>query len=170
MLYLVDGYNVTRRDPATSDLSLLEQREALVARLRVRGRDLLGKGRIVVVFDGEGGPGLSTGGGVPVEIVYAHARSADDEIVRIASTQRESVVVISDDRELGERANAHGGPRVEVREATCCYEAAGKGRSRAGKSRGAAARDAGLPRGANAITRELKDLWLDDDDEGKAGS
>ena len=85
MLYLVDGYNVTHRDPATASLSLLEQREALVARLRVRGRDLLGNGRIVVVFDGEGGPGLSTGGGVPVEIVYAHARSADDEIVRIAA-------------------------------------------------------------------------------------
>ena len=42
MLYLVDGYNVTRRDPATSELSLLGQRDALVARLRVRGRDLLG--------------------------------------------------------------------------------------------------------------------------------
>ena len=86
MLYLVDGYNVTHRDSATSALSLLGQRDALVARLRVRGRDLLGSGRIVVVFDGEGGPGLSTGGGVPVEIVYAHTRSADDEIVRIASS------------------------------------------------------------------------------------
>ena len=27
------------------------------------------------------------------------------------------------------------------------------------------ARDAGLPRGANAITRELKDLWLTGEDE-----
>ena len=112
MLYLVDGYNVTHRDPATGSLSLLEQREALVARLRVRGRDLLGSGRIVVVFDGEGGPGLSTGGGVPVEIVYAHARSADDEIVRIAATSKDSVVIVSSDRGLMERAQAHAGAQA----------------------------------------------------------
>ena len=74
MLFLVDGYNVTHRDPATAGLSLEQQRDALAARLRVRGRDLLGSGRIVVVFDGAGGPGLSTGGSVPVELVYAHQR------------------------------------------------------------------------------------------------
>jgi predicted RNA-binding protein with PIN domain len=162
MLFLVDGYNVTRRDPATHSLSLLEQREALVARLRVRGRDLLGKGRIVVVFDGEGGPGLSTGGSVPVEIVYAHERSADDEIVRIASCAKEPVVVVSSDRALGERARERSTVQVEVRESACCFEASrGLGRKR---SRGSIARDAGLPRGAAGITRELKDLWLKDDE------
>lgn len=164
MLFLVDGYNVTHRDPATASLSLLEQREALVARLRVRGRDLLGSGRIVVVFDGEGGPGLSTGGGIPVEIVYAHARSADDEIVRIAAKARGKVFVVSSDRGLAERAQAHAGARLEARDASCCFEAAGKGGRRKASSRGSVARDAGLPRGANAITRELKDLWLDGDD------
>jgi predicted RNA-binding protein with PIN domain len=164
MLYLVDGYNVTHRDPATADLSLLEQREALVARLRVRGSDLLGRGRIVVVFDGEEGPGLSTGGGVPVEIVYAHAGSADDEIVRIAGTSKQSVVVVSGDRGLVERAQTHAGARLEARDASCCFEAAGRGGRRKSTSRGSVARDAGLPRGANAITRELKDLWLNDDE------
>jgi predicted RNA-binding protein with PIN domain len=162
MLYLVDGYNVTRRDPATSELSLLDQREALAARLRVRGADLLGKGRIVVVFDGESGPGLSTGGGVPVEIVYAHQHSADDEIVRIASRSKSPVVVVSSDRALGERARERSTVQVEVREASTCFEAA-RGKSRR-QSRGSIARDAGLPRGANAITRELKDLWLGEDD------
>jgi predicted RNA-binding protein with PIN domain len=162
MLFLVDGYNVTRRDPATAELSLERQREALVARLRVRGRDLLGNGRIVVVFDGEGGPGLSTGGGVPVEVVYAHARSADDEIVRIASRSKAPVVVVSSDRAVGRRARERAAIEVEVREASTCFEAA-RGRSRS-RSRGSVARDAGLPRGANAITRELKDLWLPDDD------
>ncbi len=164
MLYLVDGYNVTHRDPVTSSLSLLEQREALVARLRVRGRDLLGSGRIVVVFDGQGGPGLSTGGGVPVEIVYAHAGSADDEIVRIAAKATGSVVIVSGDRELLERAQAQAGARLEGRDASCCFEAAGKGSRRKTRARGSIARDAGLPRGANAITRELKDLWLDGDE------
>ncbi len=160
MLFLVDGYNVTRRDSATQSLSLEDQREALVARLRVRGRDLLGAGRIVVVFDGEGGPGLSTGGGVPVEIVYAHARSADDEIVRIAAGAEGAIVVVTDDRELLGRVQAHAGARSTGRAAATCFEAAGRGSRRRSGSRGAIARDAGLPRGANAITRELKDLWL----------
>lgn len=163
MLFIVDGYNVTRRDPATSELSLEDQREALAARLRVRGRDLLGNGRIVVVFDGAHGPGLSTGGDVPVEIVYAHAGSADDEIVRIAAKSKGAVVVVSSDRDLGRRTSERATANVEVREASTCFEAArGKPRS---KSRGSVARDAGLPRGANAITRELKDLWLADEDE-----
>jgi predicted RNA-binding protein with PIN domain len=162
MLYLVDGYNVTRRDPATASLSLLEQREALAARLRVRGRDLLGNGRIVVVFDGEGGPGLSTGGEVPVEIVYAHQRSADDEIVRIASRSKSPVTVVSSDRALGQRARERATVEVEVREASTCFDAARGARRK--KARGSIARDAGLPRGANAITRELKDLWLSEDD------
>ena len=163
MLFLVDGYNVTRRDAATSSLSLLEQREALVARLRVRGRDLLGNGRIVVVFDGEAGPGLSTGGDVPVEIVYAHQHSADDEIVRIAAKSKCAMVVVSSDRDLGRRAGERATAAVELREASTCFEAArGKARKR---SRGSVARDAGLPRGANAITRELKDLWLSETDE-----
>ena len=134
-----------------------------MARLRVRGRDLLGNGRIVVVFDGEGGPGLSTGGGVPVEIVYAHKHSADDEIVRIAAKSKSPVVVVSSDRDLGRRAAERATVTVDVREASTCFEAArGKARS---KARGTVARDAGLPRGANAITRELKDLWLTEEDD-----
>ena len=165
MLFLVDGYNVTRRDPVTARLSLEQQREALTSRLRVRGRELLGEGRIVVVFDGEGGPGLSTGGGVPVEIVYAHERSADDEIVRIVAEavgRPGKAVVITSDRDLAERAKAHGGNLVETRESSSCFEGARGSRKR--KGRGGIARDVGLPRGANAITKELKDLWLTEDD------
>lgn len=162
MLFLVDGYNVTRRDPATAALPLQDQREALAARLRVRGRELLGSGRIVIVFDGEGGPGLSCGGEVPVEIVYAHQRSADDEIVRIASRSKGPVAVVSSDRALGQRARERATVTVDVREASTCFEAARGNRRK--KARGSIARDAGLPRGANAITRELKDLWLSDED------
>ncbi len=127
MLYLVDGYNVTHRDPDTASLSLLEQREALVARLRVRGRDLLGSGRIVVVFDGQGGPGLSTGGGVPVEIVYAHEGSADDEIVRIAAKATGSVVIVSGDRELLDRAQSQAGARLEVPRRVVLFRGGGQG-------------------------------------------
>ena len=63
-----------------------------------------------------------------------------------------------------QRAQAQAGARLERREASCCFEAAGKGSKRKTGARGSVARDAGLPRGANAITRELKDLWLDGDE------
>jgi len=62
-------------------------------------------------------------------------------------------------RASGERATVH----VEVREASTCFDAA-RGKPRP-KSRGSIARDSGLPRGANAITRELKDLWLGEEDK-----
>ena len=67
MRFLVDGYNVTKQDPATAELGLAEQREALVARLAVRGRDLLGTGEIVVVFDGVHGGSAEARRG-PVEV------------------------------------------------------------------------------------------------------
>lgn len=166
MLLLVDGYNVTRRDPATASLSLEAQRDALVARLRTRGRELLGSGRIVVVFDGEHGPGFSAGGEVPVEVVYAHSRSADDEIVRIASRAASPVLVVSSDRAVGERARQAATVNVEVRDSSACFEGArGASRARGRGARGSIARDEGLPRGANAITRELKDLWLSEEDK-----
>jgi len=49
MLLLVDGYNVTMRDPDASGLSKRDQRDALLARLRVHARRLAPGGEIVVV-------------------------------------------------------------------------------------------------------------------------
>ena len=49
MRYLIDGYNVTKRDPATRDLSLEEQRDTLERRLRVAARDVLGAGSYTIV-------------------------------------------------------------------------------------------------------------------------
>ncbi len=163
MLFLVDGYNVTKGDPATRPLPLEEQREALVARLKVRGDRLLGRGRIVVVFDGEGesAPG-ATGRSAshPVEVVYARSGSADDAIVELAAAECGSgVCVVSSDRGLAERVRQRAGVRVEVRERESVFDVA-TGRRRS-TGRGGMAREVGLPRGANEITRELKDIWLD---------
>lgn len=163
MLFLIDGYNVTRQDPATRDLGLEEQRDALTRRLRVKGPKLLGAGRVVIVFDGKFGVPAAASGTLP-EVVFSRGRSADDEIVRIASKAAEKVVVVSDDRELAARARVHGSD-VEQRPSSCCLESAA-GTRRGGKRKAGIARDAGLPAGANRITKELKELWLDDDDQG----
>ncbi len=165
MLFLVDGYNVTKADPATRDLSLEAQREALVARLRSRGRSLLGSGGILVVFDGEAGMARSGPGrseSHPVEVVYSRGASADDAIVERAARERGRVCVVSSDRGLAERVRANAGAAVEVRDRGTVFDAA-PGRPRT-SARGGIAREAGLPQGANRITKELKDLWLEDEE------
>ena len=52
---LVDGYNVTKADPATREGTLEDQRTALVGRLRARRASLLDSGDATVVFDGQQG-------------------------------------------------------------------------------------------------------------------
>ncbi|MDA3935861.1 MAG: NYN domain-containing protein [Actinomycetota bacterium] len=160
MLFIVDGYNVTRSDPATCDLSLEAQREALVARLRARGDSMLGRGRIVVVFDGAEGAGVSHAAGIPVETRYSRDSSADDEIVRLATASVEPLCLVTSDNGLIDRVRTHSAVAVETRSRDVAFEASGRGSSRKG-GRGRTRRDTGIPSGANKITEELKKLWLD---------
>jgi len=164
MLCLVDGYNVTKGDPATSDESLESQRNALIARLRIRGRELLGSGRIVVVFDGQGGLGVAHAGSVPVEVRFARDRSADDVLVELASAAREKVLLVTSDRELAARVRTHVSHGVEQRGRESLFAAAASGHARRRSTRYPAS-TAGLPKGANKVTEELKGLWLTDDEE-----
>lgn len=166
MRYLVDGYNVTKHDPSTRALTLEEQRAALVSRLRARGTVLLGSGEIVIVWDGSASAGgASASGSGTVREVFARTMSADDEIVLRVGRAKGETVVVTDDSELRMRAKSVGGARVSFLGRERCFEASGKGSNRAaGKNRGIP-RDAGLPPGANMITKELKDLWLGEGDE-----
>lgn len=168
MLFLVDGYNVTKSDPATQDLTLEDQREALVARLRSRGEQLLGRGRIVVVFDGE--TGVAQGGAearlasYPIEVAFSRGVTADDAIVKRAlHAQGERVCLVSSDRGLADRLRDHVGKRVQVRPREDAFDAA-TGAYPAKRARAGTAREDGLPRNAATITEELKDLWLDDEE------
>lgn len=153
MRFLVDGYNVTKRDPSTASLSLADQRVALVRRLAVRGADLLGTGEIVVVFDGVLGGGADERQGA-VRVRYTHGEVADELIVRLAAP---GVTVVTSDGELARRVEAAG---ASVLGSECCLEAR-KAKRRGGRY---PAGLAGLPKGANEITRELKKLWLDDEE------
>ena len=167
MLYVIDGYNVTRSDPATRDLPLDRQRDALIARLRARGAELLGRGRIVVVFDAERATGAPAAPNMePVEVVFARRGSADDEIVRIiqGAAARETVTVVTSDNALAARARTHGGGRVRIRARDVVFDAGGRGRARIGPKRYPAS-GAGIPAGGNAITAELKELWLTEESE-----
>ena len=151
MRYLVDGYNVTKRDPATSRLALEQQREALVARLAMRGGGLLGTGPITVVFDGVPEAGAGTFRRGAVEVRFSRLETADDLIVRMAGGG--DATVVTSDTGLAIRV---GGEGARVLGADVCFEA------RASR-RGARypARNVGLPPGANKVTEELKKLRLD---------
>lgn len=166
MIHIIDGYNVTRSDPATRDLPLDAQRDALTRRLAARGRDLLGAGRIVVVFDAAGSAGgAPSPRAVPIEVVFARPRSADDEIVHIVkrAVERETVTVVTSDAALAARVRAHGEGRARVRPRETVFDAATV-RARAGRKRYPAS-GAGVPAGGNAITAELKELWLTEESE-----
>lgn len=162
MLYLVDGYNVTKADPATRGLALEQQRDALVARLKSRGSVLLGPGRIVIVFDGDGAVGLAVAAETsPVEVRFSRGEKADDVLARLASSAREQVVLVSSDRGLAARVRIDAGSNSEVRERESLFEAAGRGPGRRGTRGRYSASRAGIPPGGNSITEELKRLWLD---------
>jgi len=164
MLYLVDGYNITRADPATSGMSAEEARIALLARLSARGAELLGKGRIVVVFDGPEDGGVSSARHGGVEVRFSRGEDADDVIVRLAASSAEDIALVSGDRELAERVRSVAERDVTVLGREKVFESA-RPRGAARRRRGYPGRAAGLPPGANRITQELKDLWLPDDDE-----
>ena len=135
MLFLVDGYNVTRSDDATRRLLPDDQRLALMRRLATRGRGLLGAGRIVVVWDKGFNAGEESLTGV--EAVFSLSETADDVIVRMAERETGPVTIVTADRELKSR----------VKRRPAQHQAYG-----------------GLPKGHADITKELTDVWLPKED------
>lgn len=164
MLFLVDGYNVTMRDPEVSALSKEGQRDVLVARLGGSGKTVLGAGTIVVVFDARDSLGATSEMVGAVKVVYA--ADADDEIVRRASAAKGQVTVVTDDMRLRARLSQDVGRHTAFRDAVVCFQPA-KPAGRAGRPQ-VAREDEGLPAGAKDITAELAELWLDEDDEGRS--
>lgn len=160
MLFLIDGYNVTMTDPATSGLSKEQQREALVRRLSSHGRALLGKGEVVVVFDAHGQLGTASERIAGISVVFAP--DADTEIVRRCAVKGE-ITVISSDKRLQARISQDVGRRVVYREASTCFES-GSRRPRASAPSGSAPDDRPAAH-ADEITRELERLWLPGTDE-----
>ncbi len=160
MLHLVDGYNVTRADDATRRLHPDDQRSALMRRLGARGAGLLGRGRIVVVWDkGHLAEDLDVAG---VEAVYSLDRTADDVIVDLAEAHGGPVTVVSSDRELGARVRERAGRGAIVLGCSTLFESA-----RPTRAKRRPVRDAygGLPPGHAEITRELEGVWLAGEDE-----
>jgi len=109
MRWLVDGYNVIRRDPelrAREAESLEAGRRALlhlIARARRPPQD-----EFTVVFDGAR---IAAGGPTPGRIRVIFSRpplTADDELMRLARQLRSGAIVISSDRKVQDAARRAG--------------------------------------------------------------
>ena len=98
MRYFIDGYNVTRQDPATRDLSLDEQRAALEARLKAFATRLLGSRDYVIVWDGaQGSTKGFTYAKSGASSQFTRKPTADDAIVSKVKSARERVGVVTSD-------------------------------------------------------------------------
>lgn len=162
MRYLIDGYNVTKRDPATRDLPLEEQRDTLERRLRVAARDVLGAGSYTIVWDASHGAGSTHRLDAPVG--FTRMPTADDAIVSKVRSAKERIGVVTSDRELANRCRSAASCGVDVLPAERLFaESAKRSGGAKGGKRAPIPRDVGLPANAHAITRELKELWGSED-------
>lgn len=123
MRWLIDGYNVIRRDPhlrGREAESLETGRRALIhliAPAARRSRD-----EFIVVFDGA----RVAGGGEPggqVRVLFSRPpESADDVVIRLAGQWREGAIVVSSDRTVRSAAGRVGSPVVGVEEFLAALE------------------------------------------------
>jgi len=155
MRFLVDGYNVTKGDPATAPLDLEGQRDSLVSRLATRVDELFGCGSVVVVFDGVSGGGEDYRRG-RVDVRFSRVGTADDLIAGLAGPD---TTVVTSDAGLAARARDRGA-RVVGREIVFADGTDTQRERRHGRRRQP---EGGLPPGANRVTEELKKLWLGDE-------
>src|SRR5882672_8690752 len=110
MRWLVDGYNVVRRDPelkAREAESLEAGRRALLhllARARLAPHD-----EFTVVFDGARlSSGAPTAAG-RIRVIFSRPPStADDELMRLSRQLRNGAVVVSSDRKVQDAARRAG--------------------------------------------------------------
>jgi len=115
MRWLIDGYNVIRRDPelhAHEAASLEAGRAALVmllARVASRVSD-----NFTIVFDGARRTGDAPSPG-RVQVMFSRPpETADDVLRRLAGTLREGAVVVSSDRAVQDSARRGGSVAVSA--------------------------------------------------------
>jgi predicted RNA-binding protein with PIN domain len=104
--YIIDGYNVIRRDTRLrtmeAEQGLEEGRNALVS--QIRNSERLAKARIIVVFDGAAGAASRTSSPrSKVDVLFSvPPQNADQKIVSILNSRGEdnSITVVTADRDL----------------------------------------------------------------------
>ncbi|MBI2017030.1 MAG: NYN domain-containing protein [Candidatus Rokubacteria bacterium] len=115
MRWLIDGYNVIRRDPdlrAREAESLEAGRRALLA--LVAGAARASGDSFTVVFDGAPGPARAAAGG-QVEVVFSRPpRTADDVLMELARRAGSGAALVSGDRRVQDAARRAGCAAVDA--------------------------------------------------------
>jgi predicted RNA-binding protein with PIN domain len=114
MQWLIDGYNLIRRDPALAsrEAESLEAGRVALCRLLASAARMSGD-RFTVVFDGRGAGGSGTGA-AGVSVVFSSAReTADRALARLAVS---GGAVVSNDREVRRAATRAGAIAVTADE------------------------------------------------------
>ncbi len=115
MRWLIDGYNVIRRDAelkARESESLEAGRAALLALVARVARDL--PDSFTVVFDGARRAGGAQAGGRVQAIFSRPPATADDELRRLAASLRDGAVVVSSDRAVQDATRRAGAVAVSA--------------------------------------------------------
>ena len=115
MRWIVDGYNVIRRDPdlASAEKSGLAAGRAALLRLIARATQTSGEA-FTVVFDGAPGFGPATSAG-RVETVFSRPpERADDVIIALARRFTREAIVVSSDRMVSDASRRAGATAVSV--------------------------------------------------------
>jgi predicted RNA-binding protein with PIN domain len=102
MHWLVDGYNVIRREPdlAERERESLEAGRKALCRL-VSSVARVSRDRFTIVFDGDRGGG-SSAAGPGVRVIFSSARETADQV--LARLAQEGTAVVSNDREVRQAA------------------------------------------------------------------
>jgi len=109
MRWLIDGYNLSRRDPDLLDReaeSLEAGRRALLHLLARAYRDP--RDEFTVVFDGARVTGWAPPAGQIRAIFSRPPLTADDELMRLARQWKSGAVVVSSDRKIQDAARRSG--------------------------------------------------------------
>jgi predicted RNA-binding protein with PIN domain len=165
--WLVDGYNVIRRDPdlRAREAEGLETGRAALLRL-LAGAARISGDPFLVVFDGaRRSGGTPVGGpGAQVQVMFSRPpESADDVLVRLATQWREGAIVVSADRTVHNAARRAGAVAVTTDEFLTALDA---DRDDDGDDPDPPARDSSTPRGnprrlsrdARSVQRVLRRL------------
>ena len=123
MRWLIDGYNVIRRDPelAQHEARGLEEGRAALLRL-VAGAARASGDPFTVVFDGARRAGGLPAGG-QVQVVFSRPpETADDVLRRLAAELRSGAVVVSSDRAVRDAAARAGAAAVTAEQFVTALE------------------------------------------------
>jgi predicted RNA-binding protein with PIN domain len=122
--WLIDGYNVIRRDPALGahDAHALEDGRQALLRV-IAGAARVSGDAFTVVFDGARRAGGVAPGG-QVQVVFSRPpETADDVLRRLAAQLRSGAVVVSSDRAVRDAAERAGAATVTAERFLAALEA-----------------------------------------------